>query len=97
MNLNFFGNDLPDGEIKNRLTENGFDNKFSFKHKFYYSAVRPFIPINIRQLVQERVNKKIDYQNDFIWNEFVELVVNSQQSTVDSILLSEDCELKTED
>ncbi|RJQ58012.1 MAG: hypothetical protein C4517_16020, partial [Stygiobacter sp.] len=32
-----------------------------------------------------------------IWNEFVELVVNSQQSTVDSILLSEDCELKTED
>jgi len=97
MNINFFGTDLPDGEIKNRLTEHGFDNKFSFKHKFYYSAVRPFIPINIRQLVQERVNKKIAYHTDFIWEEFVEAVVKSQRSSLVSSSRIEDCELRTKD
>lgn len=90
--------------LQKYLLEDGFDNKFSLKHKFYYSVVRPFIPITVRQFLQERVNRKVKYHKDFIWKEFVEVVATSQQSTVSSRqwavvggLASEDCELKTKD
>lgn len=71
MNLNFFGKELPDGEIKNRLTENGFENRFSLKQKIYYNFIRPFIPISVRQKLQEKVNAGIEWKKDFIDDSFV--------------------------
>lgn len=76
------------------LLEDGFKNKFSLKHKFYYSSIRPYIPISIRQLVQEKVNKKIYYQKDFIWEEFVEKIVGGQHLADGSNTKNDDYERK---
>jgi peptidoglycan/xylan/chitin deacetylase (PgdA/CDA1 family) len=74
MNINFFGTDLPDGEIKNRLTENGFENRFSLRQKVYYNLIRPFIPISARQKLQEKVNAGIEWKKDFIDEELVTML-----------------------
>lgn len=67
--------------LKQYLLESEFDNKFTFKHKLYYSAIRPFIPRLIRKLLQKQVNNKIDYHKDFIWKEFVDLVFGYMRVT----------------
>lgn len=66
MNINFFGINLQDGEIRNRLIENGFENKFSFKQKLYYNFVRPVLPKLLRKKLQQRVNSHINYLENFI-------------------------------
>lgn len=71
MNINFFGTELPEGEIKNRLTENGFENRFSLKQKVYYNLIRPFIPISVRKKLQEKVNARIEWKKDFIDDELI--------------------------
>lgn len=71
MNINFFGKDLLDGELRKRLTENDFQNRFPLKQKFYYNFIRPIVPISIRQKLQEKVNAGIELKKDFIDEELV--------------------------
>ena len=71
MNINFFGMELSDDDIIRQLTENNHDNKFSIKQKAYYNIIRPVLPIIMRQRLQESVNKKIRFNENFIWEDFV--------------------------
>ncbi len=71
MNINFFGTDLPDGEIKNRITENGFKNRFSLKQKVYYKFIRSVLPVSVKHMLQEKVNSRIEWKKDFIDDELV--------------------------
>jgi len=96
MNLNFFGNELPDGEIKNRLTENGFDNKFSLKQKIYYNLIRPIFPIALRQKLQEKINAGIESKKDFIDDEFVEIVTKLRSDKVEEQKIEERREKREE-
>ena len=57
------------------LLENGFDNRFSIKQKVYYNLVRPIIPVNIRQLLQEKLNNKIEWKKDFIDDTLVKKIL----------------------
>ncbi|MDQ7818402.1 MAG: hypothetical protein RDU14_15350 [Melioribacteraceae bacterium] len=54
------------------LLENGFDNEFSVKQKIYYSIIRPILPITIRKQLQEKVNSRIEWENNFINDDFVQ-------------------------
>ncbi len=88
MNINFFGTDVPDGKIKNRLTENGFENRFSIKQKAYYNFIRPLLPIEIRQKLQEKVNKRIECNEYFVDDSLVNEVVRLQSACVQSEIVS---------
>jgi len=79
MNINFFGKDLTNSKIESRLTENDFDNKFSQKKKIYYKLFRPLLPIALRQLLQERINRKIQCKKDFIDDELVKLLRSDKE------------------
>lgn len=68
--------------LQKHLLENGFNNKFSLKQKVYYKFVRPFIPILVRQKLQERVNSKIQVKENFVDDEFVEIVTKLQSERV---------------
>lgn len=74
MNLNFFALDLTDSEIKNRLTENGFDNEFSIKQKIYYNLIRPIVQISFKHKLQEKLNSRIKWKKDFIDESLISLL-----------------------
>lgn len=95
--------------ISKYLLEEDHVQKFSVKQKVYYSFVRPILPISVRQKLQEKVNAGIQYNKDFINDEFVEIVTKlrsdkvTEPKTEESSERSEDghkrtevCELKTE-
>jgi peptidoglycan/xylan/chitin deacetylase (PgdA/CDA1 family) len=72
-----------DNEYKIKyLLENDFDNHFSLKQKVYYNFVRPFIPIPLRQKLQEKINSRIKWEKNFIDAEFVNLVTELQETAV---------------
>ncbi|NPV10189.1 MAG: polysaccharide deacetylase family protein [Ignavibacteria bacterium] len=89
MNINFLCIDL-DGKIKNRLTENDFENKFSTKQKVYYNFIRPFVPITIRQKIQEKVNARIKWKKDFIDASLVAEVIELQSDIVTKLKYKND-------
>lgn len=57
--------------LNNFLLEKNFDLEFNLKKKFYYSVIRPAIPISIRQRIQQRYNAKISFKENFINEEIV--------------------------
>ena len=92
--------------IINHLLENDFDLKFSFKKKFYYSFLRPYLPIKIRQLFQRRYNANIKLRDNFIFDDLVnylkektdfEKTTNSlyPQNYTSAVILTHDVEEQT--
>jgi peptidoglycan/xylan/chitin deacetylase (PgdA/CDA1 family) len=71
MIIKFFEKNINDSYIYNRLTENNFYPRFTFKHKLYYKFIRPILPIYLRQKLQVRVKNKITWKRDFIDDELV--------------------------
>lgn len=66
MKISLLGKDINNDTIRNRLTENDFDNKFSLKQKVYYNLVRPLLPLSLRQKLQEKYNSNIKFKENFI-------------------------------
>ncbi len=66
MTIKLFDNGTLNSFIENKLTENFFEPKFSVKKKLYYTFVRPFIPLYLRQKIQNSYGKKIKYNDNFI-------------------------------
>jgi peptidoglycan/xylan/chitin deacetylase (PgdA/CDA1 family) len=56
------------------LSEDNFHLKFDLKRKLYYNFVRKIVPLKIRQGLQKNAVKNIRYNDDFIWDEYVNLV-----------------------
>jgi peptidoglycan/xylan/chitin deacetylase (PgdA/CDA1 family) len=66
------------GLIRQYLTENDFELKFSLKQKLYYGVIRPLIPISVRQKLQEYYNAKVVYRQDFIDPFMVDLILSTE-------------------
>jgi peptidoglycan/xylan/chitin deacetylase (PgdA/CDA1 family) len=62
--------------IRKYYLEDNFQMKFSLKHKFYYKFIRPVLPLFLRKKIQKTVNAKIICMDNFIFDEFVNLVNN---------------------
>ena len=60
--------------VHHRLTEDDFVPRFSLRHKLYYRIVRPFLPVLLRQLLQEKVHSHTEFKPDFIDPSLVDLV-----------------------
>lgn len=58
--------------LNNFLLEKKFDLEFNLKKKFYYSVIRPALPISIRQKIQQRYNSKISFKENFINEELID-------------------------
>ena len=59
------------------LTENNLEMRFSLKQKIYYNFLRPVLPVLLRQKIQERYHSQIKYKENFIDEEFVQILCNS--------------------
>jgi peptidoglycan/xylan/chitin deacetylase (PgdA/CDA1 family) len=59
------------------LLEDNLEMRFSLKQKVYYNFLRPVLPIHIRQKIQEKYNSGINYKENFIDDEFTQLVSNA--------------------
>ena len=59
------------------LTENNLEMRFSLKQKIYYNLLRPVLPVLLRQKIQERYHSQIKYKENFIDEEFVQILCNS--------------------
>lgn len=59
------------------LLEDGLEMKFSFKQKVYYNLVRPLLPKPLRKRLQEQYNSGINCKENFISEEYVQLVFNN--------------------
>lgn len=63
--------------IQKYLLENGLEMKFSLKQKIYYNFLRPVLPILLRQKIQEKYNSQINCKENFIDEEFTQIVLSS--------------------
>lgn len=63
-----------DPVVENSLLENNFNLHFTFKKKFYYSFLRPLLPIKIRQSLQNKYNSNIKFRTNFINDDFVNYI-----------------------
>lgn len=71
--INLYLCDLDENEIVTSfLLEKKFNLNFTLKKKFYYSLLRPVLPIKIRQILQEVYNSNIKLKQDFIFADLVE-------------------------
>jgi peptidoglycan/xylan/chitin deacetylase (PgdA/CDA1 family) len=61
--------------IQTYLLENGFEIKFSLKHKLYYNFIRPVLPKRIRKAIQNLYSSDIEYREYFIFDDLVKLVL----------------------
>jgi peptidoglycan/xylan/chitin deacetylase (PgdA/CDA1 family) len=61
--------------IQTYLLENGFEIKFSLKHKLYYNFIRPALPKKIRKVIQNLYSSDIKYREYFIFDDLVKLVL----------------------
>lgn len=84
-NVNFFGEKFSSGDIYKILTEDDFENKFSFKQKLYYNLLRPILPILLRQAVQRISNKSISFKKDFIDERTVNQLLSFSSSLIESL------------
>ncbi|MDA3885156.1 MAG: polysaccharide deacetylase family protein [Candidatus Delongbacteria bacterium] len=67
---------IKDERIIKFLTENDFDNSFSIFKKAYYNFARPVMPLFIRHWLQDRVSRKVELKENFIWDELANIVKN---------------------
>lgn len=67
---------LDKDTAKKYLLENDFKIKFSLKQKVYYNLLRPVLPIFIRQILQGRFHSQIHYKENFIDEEFTQIVLS---------------------
>jgi peptidoglycan/xylan/chitin deacetylase (PgdA/CDA1 family) len=92
--INFFGINLPNCEIKNKLTENEHNNKFSLKQKIYYICIRPIISIPLRKKLQEKYNLQIKVKENFIDDSFVNNILNYESTELQSDSVEESQNIK---
>lgn len=59
-------------ELNEFLLEKKYDLTFSISKKFYYSFLRPIIPIFIRQKIQKKYNSKVVFRENFVYTDLVE-------------------------
>lgn len=69
-----------DDKIKHRyLLEEDFSLNYSVKHRIYYNAIRPVMPVPLRQMLQRRFFSGKSYNANFIREDFV-LEVEKRQN-----------------
>jgi len=78
---------INDRLIQTYLLENDFEIKFSLKHKLYYNFIRPVVPKKIRKVIQNLYSSGINYRENFIYDDLVNLVLEykTDQSEFDSL------------
>lgn len=64
----------PDSFIINSLLEKENNLSFTFKKRFYYSFLRPYLPIKARQILQNRYNANVKLKENFIDEELVSYI-----------------------
>lgn len=60
-----------DDFIVNCLLEKSNNLTFSVKKKFYYTCIRPVIPISLRQKLQNSYHAKVTYKENFISDDLI--------------------------
>ena len=68
VNLPWFRNSAT---MDHFILEKDYHLEFTLKKKFYYSIVRPILPIKLRQKLQEKVNRNVKLREDFINDDLV--------------------------
>ncbi|MBK9282704.1 MAG: polysaccharide deacetylase family protein [Sphingobacteriaceae bacterium] len=58
--------------LEGYLLENNNNLNFTLRKKFYYSIVRPIIPLRIRQRLQSKYNSKVEYKENFISEDLID-------------------------
>jgi peptidoglycan/xylan/chitin deacetylase (PgdA/CDA1 family) len=66
--ISYWGSD-PLAE--NYLLEKNHNLNFSFEKRFYYSALRPLLPIKVRQILQNKYNASVSLRENFICDELL--------------------------
>lgn len=61
-------------EVINFLLEKNHNLSFTLKKKFYYSFVRPYLPIKVRQVLQNKYNSNIKLRENFIYDDLVDFL-----------------------
>ncbi len=74
MDLIFPAKNIDKHLVEKYLLENNFELKFSAKQKIYYNFLRPLIPISVRQKIQHSYADKIEFKENFINSDFVDLI-----------------------
>lgn len=59
------------------LLEGGTTPSFSLKMKIYYTLVRPILPLPFRHLLQKLVGSAMTINDNFIWEEAIEILKGS--------------------
>lgn len=63
-----------DDVIVNYLLEKSNNIAFSAKKKFYYSYIRPIVPIRLRQKLQNRYHANVKHKENFIFDDLIKYV-----------------------
>jgi peptidoglycan/xylan/chitin deacetylase (PgdA/CDA1 family) len=79
MDIIFPAKNLDKDLIEKYLLEDNFEVRFSLKQKLYYNFLRPILPIPLRQKIQEKYNSRIIYNENFIDDEFMQVVLNANE------------------
>ncbi len=66
--------DIDHELVTKYFLENNFVSSFGLKQKAYYNIVRPILPIKLRQRLQKEYNSKISLKENFINDEFVNII-----------------------
>ena len=69
-----FWNNTEDKIVENYLLEKNYDLNFTLKKKFYYSVLRPLLPIKIRQVLQNKHSSHIKLKENFIYDELLNYI-----------------------
>jgi peptidoglycan/xylan/chitin deacetylase (PgdA/CDA1 family) len=65
---------IDEQALKHYLLEDNFQSRFTLQQRIYYSIVRPFVPVPLRQWLQRKTRKDIRWKESFIDDEYVNLI-----------------------